>query len=410
MSQDITASLLPSSRVDFFVLDEGTAGTARKLSEDWRFARVGVQVTEGGIEAAVAAYSQQPSPEMIIVETNDISENFIGQLGQLAGVCAEGTDAVIVGPMNDVHLYRSLVGMGVRDYLVRPVAEADLVNVIAKALVDKRGLSGARLVAVLGAKGGAGTTTVAQLLAWSIAQNLRQKTILMDAAGSAGSLGISFGVEPAAPLAEAVRIGGQGTDDDVKRIIQQSSENLSLLICGGEPILTDSPDADGFEALADRIMQKYPVVVLDLSGAAPSVQKRMIARAAHVVIVTTPMLPSLRNCRTLLNEIRHIRGGTSGMDIIVNQAGLAGGEEVAEKDIRLALDFEPRARIPFAPKVFAGSEASGKPAAENKAAGDIVKSLQGLAARAAGVEPEEDGDSKKDTGKGGFLKILGKKR
>src|SRR5688572_19523640 len=121
MSQDITATLLPASRVDFYTLDDATAATAGHLTSDWRFARVAIHVTRGGIDAAVAAYSQYASPDMIIVETNDISENFIGQLGQLAGVCAAGTDAVIVGPMNDVHLYRNLVGMGVRDYLVRPV-------------------------------------------------------------------------------------------------------------------------------------------------------------------------------------------------------------------------------------------------------------------------------------------------
>lgn len=407
---DITTSLLPSSRVDFFALDDGTAATARQLAADWRFARVGVGVTQGGIEAAIAAYSQAASPEVIIVETNDISENFIAQLGHLAGVCAEGTDAVIVGPMNDVHLYRSLVGMGVRDYLVRPVSDTDFINVIAKALVDKRGLAGAKLVSVIGAKGGVGTTTVAQLLAWDIAETFKQKTMLMDCAGSGGSLGIAYGLEPTAPRAEAVRIGMSGTEDDVKRIIQPVTDQLSLIVCGGEAMLMDAPDADGFETLVNRIMQKYPVVVMDLSGASQATQKRMISRSSHVVLVSTPMLPSLRNCRTLMNEIRHLRGGDKELDVIVNMSG-ATSEEVSFKDIKMALERDAAAVIPYAPKIFVAGETLGKPVGQGKAAGDIMKSLAAVASRASGAAPSADAKTdKKDGGGLGFLKNLGGKK
>lgn len=409
MSQDITSILLPASRVDFFALDEGTAATAQKLQADWRFARVGIQINRSGIEAAIESYGQYASPELIIIETNDISEAFIGQLGQLAGVCAAGTDAVIIGPMNDVHLYRNLVGMGVKDYLVRPVSEQDLVNVIAKALVDKRGLGASRLVAVIGAKGGVGCTTISQVLAWIISQDLKQKTILMDAAGSSGTLGISYGLEPSTSLNEAVRIGAGGSEDDMKRIQQEVKEQLFLLVCGGDPIMTDSPDPDSFEALANRLMQKYPDVVLDLSGAAPAVQKRMLARASDVVLVSTPLLPSLRNARTLLGEIKTIRGSLKEVQLVLNMQGLAGSEEVPAADIKSALDMEPAAKIPYAPKVFAASEATGKPAGENKAAGDIIQALMGIASAASGKEPKGgDGGGKKES-PFDFLKKIGKK-
>ncbi len=406
MSQDITATLLPTSRVDFYVLDDGTAATAGKIPEDWRFARVTTHVTRGGIEAAIANYTQYASPDMIIIETNDISENFIAQLGQLAGVCAAGTDAVIVGPMNDVHLYRNLVGMGVRDYLVRPVSEDDLIKVIAKAITDKHGLSGSRLVAVLGAKGGVGATTTSQVLAWSMAERYKQKVLLMDAAGSGGSLGISFGIEPATSFTEAVRIGASGSEDDMKRVIQSVSDQLSVLVCGGDPILTDSPDADAVEALVNRIMHKYPVVVLDLSGAAQGVQKRMLARSNNAVIVTTPLLPSLRNCRTLLNEMKNLRAGFRDIDVVINMKGMASAEEIADKDIKAALDLEPSAKVPYAPKVFAGGEVSGKPVGQNKAAAEVIRPLEAMAQRITGVtEKDKEDGGKKDVAKG-FLKML----
>jgi pilus assembly protein CpaE len=404
MSQDITAALLPSARADFYVLDDGTEATVRKLSEDWRFARVDLQVTRAGIDNAIATYGQYASPELIVVETDDISEAFIEKLGHLAGVCAQGTDAVVIGPMNDVHLYRSLVGMGVRDYLVRPVGEHDLVNIIARVLVEKRGISGSRLVTVVGSKGGVGATSVAQMLAAVISGKLGQKTLLMDSAGSSGSIGIAFGVEPATNLAEAVRIGAEGTEDDVKRIVQSVSDQLSLLVCGGEALMAERPTPDGVEALVNRFMQKYPVVVMDLSGATPEVQKRMITLAGHVAVVTTARLPALRNCRTLLNEIRHMRNGDDAVELVLNMQGLAASDEVPVRDMKAALEREPAAIIPYASKVFAGSEAAGKGAASAKGGDELLKLLTAVAARASGAAEADAGAQGKKEGILAFLK------
>lgn len=410
MTQDITAALLPTSRVDFYVLDAGTEATAQKLADDWRFARVNVQINRSGIDVAVESYGQYASPELIIIETDDISDAFIAKLGQLAGVCAEGTDAVIIGPMNDVHLYRSLVGMGVRDYLVRPVGENDLVNIIARALVDKRGIAGSRLVAVVGAKGGVGTTSVAQILAKLMADTFKHKTLLTDVAGSAGSIGIAFGIEPATNLGEAVRLGAEGTEDDMKRIIQHAGDQLSLLVCGGEAMLAERPDPDGVETLLNRVMQKYPVVVADLSGASAQVQKRLLSLAAHVVVVTTAQLPALRNCRTLLGEIRHMRGGADGIDLVVSMQGVAGSDEVPVRELKAALEREPAAVIAHLPKVFSGSEAVGKGPLSVKGGADVQKALSDIAARASGTAAKDAGDGAKKEGAFSFLKNMGKSK
>jgi len=407
MTDDITSILLPASRIDVFALDDGTAKTAEDLSQDWRFARVEVDIIRNGIEAAVERYGQVPSPELIIIETNDISENFTAQLGALAEVCAEGTDAVIIGPTNDVHLYRSLVGMGVRDYLVRPISAEEITGVIAKALVEKRGLDGSRLVAVAGSKGGVGTTIVTQMLAWRVSDTLKQKTLLLDMAGSAGSLGVGCGLEPSTTLAEAVRVGQSGTDDDLKRLVQHMTDNLDVMVFGGDPLLGDRPDADSAEAFLDRVMKKYPVVVVDLSAAAPAIQKRVLARAAQVVVVSTPHITALRNCRTLLNEMKHLRNDLKNVALVMNKQGMPAADEVPLADIKKVLDLEPSASLPYAPKIIMGSETAGKPVGENKSAQDMMKALNTVAERAAGIFLHADAKGKKD---GGFslLRALGK--
>lgn len=410
MSQEnITSVLLPAARVDVYALDDGTASLAQQLSENWRFARVGMRVERAGIEGAIAYYKTAPAPELIVIETNDIGDEFIQQLGALAGVCPPGTDAVVIGPKNDVHLYRHLVEMGVRDYLVRPVSEEDMLKVVARTLIDKRGMLASRLVAVIGSKGGVGCTTVAQLLAWDIAELLNQKTMLMDAAGSSGSIGIAFGLEPSTTLTEAVRIGAAGTDDDMKRIGQNITEHLSALVCGGDSLLTVSPEPDAIESLINRVMQKYPVVVIDLSGAHPAVQKRVLSRASEVVVVSTPMLAALRNARSLMAEIKSIKASLREVDLVINMRGMAPQEEVPAKDINAAMGADPAAIIPYEPKIFVASETTGKAVGRGKDAGKITGLLMPIAGKASSTEAKAAPGSDKKSGLMSSLKkLLGK--
>lgn len=392
--------LLPAATVEVFAADDRTVETARGLGADWRFARVTVMAEKLGIADAIERYAQYTSPDLVIVETKDISDAFVAQLGELAANCSAGTEAIVIGPMNDVRVYRQLVGMGVRDYLVTPVSKEDLVSVIGRAVTTKRGLSESRLVAVLGAKGGVGATTVAQMLAWDISHDLKQKTLMIDASGGWGNLGVSFGVEPSVTLGEAMRIAEGGSDDDMKRMLSNVDGSLYMLTAGGDSLLRDAATADGFEHILNRVMTTYPVVIVDLSGGAPTgVRERVVSRAHDTVLITTPTLPALRNARSLLNELRAMRSGkTDGIDMVVNMSGRSAAHEVSKADIKAALDFEPEVYIPFEPKVFIGAESGGKVLGEDKAAEPVMKGLLAMAARAAAASPETAG-AKKDEGK-----------
>jgi Flp pilus assembly CpaE family ATPase len=103
--------------------------------------------------------------------------------------------------------------------------------------------------------------------------------------------------------------------------------------------------------------------------------------------------------------MKNLRAGFKEFDVVLNKKGMAGSDEIADKDIKAALDLEPSAKIPYAPKVFAGGEVSGKPVGQNKAAADVIKPLEAMAQRIVGVaERDKEGASKKDAK--GFLKML----
>lgn len=371
-----TSILLPSASVDLFLKDKATADAARALSDDWRFTRVKINVHDGGVEDAINVYRQGKSPDIILIETETTDESFTGRLGELSSHCAERTSAIVIGPVNDVNLYRSLTAMGVSDYLVRPVPIETLSEVIAETLVEKLGATGSRLIAMIGAKGGVGTSALSQALAWGSSETLGQKTLLLDAAGAWSSLGVGMGFEPLAGTAEAIKAVVAKDQDSLRRMLYQANDKLFVLATGTESMLESPAALDQFEEILNTALSSYPVVIVDLSGAPHSVQKTVLGRAHETIVVSTPTLPSLRCARALMGEIKKIHGGQqSNLDLIVNMAGFAPGKEVPKTDIKMALDMEPTVTIAFDPKLFIGTESEGQKLSSDKGGQEVLQKL-----------------------------------
>lgn len=381
-----TSILLPTATVDLFLRDGETIEAAKALQHDWRFARVSVRVHDGDVESAIKMYATAKSADIIMVETDTTEKAFIDRLGELSGSCDEGTSAIVIGPVNDVNLYRSLTAMGVSDYLVRPVPVDTLGEVIASTLIEKLGASGSRLISMIGSKGGVGVTAIAQMLANLSSETLSQKTLLIDAAGAWSSMGVGMAFEPVASTSEAIKAVVAKDADSLRRMLYQANDKLAILATGMEPLLEVSPQIAQFEEIINTTMSSYPVVIVDLSGAGPALKKSILTRSHEIMIVATPTLASLRSARALITEVKKVQGGKSDhIDLIINMVGIAPGKEVPKGDIKTALDHEPEAVIPFDAKIFIGCENEGKKISADKMGADIVQKLMPLLQKATGI-------------------------
>lgn len=409
VSNQAISVLLPSSTVAIFSRDKETLEASREVENDWRFARVNLQIEEGDVNTAIDAYQSIPSPDLIIIQTESIDDSLPESLSNLADHCDEGTSAIVVGPVNDVGLYRQLIDMGVSDYLVKPVETGFLADVIAKTLIDKLGVIGSRLVAFIGAKGGVGASALAQAAAWGVSDIMQQKAMFLDAAGGWSTAAVGMGFEPSTTLQEAVRAAENKDADSLDRMMYTPSEKLSILASGGEVMLEPTITPDQVEMLLDVLMTKYPIVIADLSHTSAELEKAIIARANHIITVSTPTLPSLRLARSLIQEIKETRGGDiENMDLIVNMQGLASGNEVSKKDIEEAMGLEVSATIAFEPKVFLSVESEGRKLSDHKDGDQILKNIL-LPILQKSLDFEGSGDNAQNDSSGGLLDgLLGK--
>ncbi|HRK98082.1 MAG TPA: type II secretion protein ATPase [Alphaproteobacteria bacterium] len=405
----VTHVLLPVARVSLFVRDQDIRDLAESLKSDWRFARVTFDIRDGDVDTAIDTYRQAVSPNLVIVETEEIGDSFTGRLEVLANSCAENTAAVVVGPVNDVYLYRRLIDMGVSDYLVRPVDRDVLIELIAKILIEKLGAPGSRMVAFVGAKGGVGTSMVAQTSALVSSHDLEQKTVIMDAAGGGSYLSVAMGTEAVTTLHEASRVSGSSDQDSFRRMIVKVGDNLSILATGAESVLDVPVSADQFELILNKLMVTFPLVVVDLSQAPKSLVAVTMERAHDVVVVSTPTLPSLRSARSLFQEIKALRGGDEkGLHLVLNQKGQSQGFEVSDQDIETALKIHPDMVINFQPKIFSAAESSGKTLFEVAGSKEVAAQFKSFLIKNMRFSSEEISEKPSDGGSKMLSGFLGK--
>ncbi len=354
VDHQVTEILLPEASVAVFSKDMETLEAAKALKNDWRFARVKLDNVDGDVGVAIEMFKQRgSSPDLIIIQTDDIDDGFTDRLGELSGYCDEDTAAIIIGPVNDVYLYRKLIEMGVSDYLVRPIKTEMLSDVISKELIKRLGVSDSRLIAFIGAKGGVGTSCIAQICSLMISEKMGKKALLMDGCGGWSSLSVGMCFDPVTTLPEVSRVVEAGSEDDLDRMFFGVGEGLSILASGADAMLDPTILPAKYEAVIDSLMVKSPIVLVDLSGAESGIKKTVLARAHHIIVATTPTVTSLRFCRSLIKEISDVRGGGSdNISLVVNMSGVSKANEVSDADIAEALEVKPLANIPNLPTFF----------------------------------------------------------
>ena len=94
-------------------------------------AKAHLKVQTGGIAAALEAYRGSPTPNVIIIEHGGAREELLDGLDRLAEHCDLGTKLIVIGRLNDVHLYRELTRRGVSDYLIAPISCLDVIRAIS---------------------------------------------------------------------------------------------------------------------------------------------------------------------------------------------------------------------------------------------------------------------------------------
>ena len=389
----------PRVSVQAFCESVDTAAAIQAAGEDRRLGKAHMRVQMGGMTAAIEAYQSAPTPNVIILESEGRGGELLTGLDQLADYCDAGTRVVVIGNMNDVTLYRELVKRGVSDYLISPVSALQVVRAVCGLYSAPDAKPVGRIIAVVGAKGGVGASTIAHNIAFSIARDLSLDAVVTDLDLAFGTAGLDFNQDPPQGIAEAVFSPDRVDTAFVDRLLAKCTDHLNLLAAPATLDRVYDFGAEAFESIFDSLRATVPCVVLDVPHQWSGWTKQTLVGADDVLIVAAPDLANLRNTKNIYDFLKAARPNDRLPRYCLNQVGVPKRPEIKVADFAKALDSQPMAIIPFEPQLFGAAANNGQMIAEISASHKTAEMIRVLAR-------DLTGRSESTKQKSGFLSPL----
>src|ERR1700744_2903921 len=332
----------PSPRVSVQAFCETveTAAAVQAAGEDRRLGKAHLKIQMGGMAAAIEAYRAAPTPNVIVLEADSRTDMLAG-LDHLATVCDPGTRVVVIGRINDVTLYRELVRRGVRDYVIAPVGPIDVVRSIFNLFPPPEAKSGGRIIAVVGAKGGVGASTIAHNVAWAIARDLAMDSVVVDLDLAFGTAGLASNQDPPQGIADAVFSPDRVDTAFVDRLLSKCTDHLSLLAAPATLDRVYDFGAEAFDAIFDPLRASMPCIVLDVPHQWSGWTKRALVAADDILIVAAPDLANLRNTKNIFDLLKAARPNDRTPLYCLNQVGVPKRPEINASEFAKAIESQP---------------------------------------------------------------------
>jgi pilus assembly protein CpaE len=363
-NEDRHVAPIPRISIQAFCEMPELAQAIEAAASDRRMSKARVKVQMGGLTAAMETYRNAATPNVILIEHTGSGIELLQGLDQLAEVCDAGTKVIVIGRLNDIVLYRELVARGVSDYLISPVAPLDVVRSVSGLFSAPDAKPVGRVLAVVGAKGGVGASTVAHNVAFAVARDLELDTVIADLDLPFGTAGLDFNQDPPQGIADAVFTPERVDHAYVDRLLSKCTDHLSLLAAPATLDRDYDLGADALEPILDSMRVTVPYIVLDVPHLWSGWSKHALISADDVLIVASPDLANLRNAKNLFELVRGARPNDRPPLYLLNQVGVPKRPEVRLADFAKALEAQPLATILFDPQLFGTAANNGQMIAE----------------------------------------------
>ncbi len=385
----IRARAIPRITIQAFCENESTAEVISKASADRRLAKSHVTVQMGGIRAANSFYQSAPTPNLIIIESLSDRETMLADLDRLAESCDAGSKVLVIGTVNDVVLYRALIQRGVSEYMVAPLQPIQIIEAIGNLYEDPSAEPAGEVIAFIGAKGGAGSSTVCHNTAWAMSKITNTEVVITDFDLPFGTAGLDFDQDPVQGIADALTAPDRLDEVLLDRLLTKCSENLSLFAAPGTLDHVYDLSEQQCSTVIDVVRTNLPHAFVDIPHLWTGWSRQMLVHADDIVITATPDLASLRNTKNLVDLLARERNNDAPPHIVLNQVNVPKRPEITVADFNKSLDSEVNAVIEFNPQLFGTAANNGQMIQEFEPRAKAAEQFNDLALKIARISNEE---------------------
>lgn len=330
-----------------------------------------------------------PSVGFVALDSNpDKALELVGSLAKSAPNCA----ILVISSSTDGNLILRAMRSGAKEFLTHPLKAEDLAAALQRVARQRPGGSNSAgpncsVVAVTGATGGVGTTSVAVNLGCALAANPDNSVVLLDLDLCLGDADVFLDTIPEYTLSDVAQNINRLDLTLLKRSLTKHDTGLYLL---PRPIhLEDSRHitADELTRVLGLLKASFTHVIIDTSKSFNELDMHALTAADKVLLVTQLDLPCLRNVVRLMLSFKETNKIDDKVKIVVNRVGYDTGQ-ISLRKAQETIGREVFWQIPNDYRVMVEVRNNGVPLVQQAPKAAITQSINQLSAALHAKEGE----------------------
>lgn len=333
---------------------------------------------------------RQNRPQMVFVDLREEPARTLDMIKRISAYFKE-TLIVASGHELSMDLMKACMEAGVRDFMKRPIQEADVREVIEKhkmaLLADAQtGDRTGRIITVFSNKGGLGKTTIAVNLALALSETIGKPVALVDLNLQLGDISTFLDVEPKQTIVDIARNIGRVDAAYLEGSLAQYTCNNAKLYVLADPLHVEDAEeltSDQINAVLTVLRASFEYVVIDTTTSFDSKTLAALDLADQIMLVSMVNLPSIRSSQRLLSLFERLGYDKQKIKLVLNR--YMPDEEITVEDVEDTLEHPVFWKIPNNYYVVMTAINRGIPISMVENSKPLEKNFLDLAARISGV-------------------------
>jgi pilus assembly protein CpaE len=352
----------------------------------------------------------QTNPDIGLVVIDNDPQKALDLVARL-GLSSPNCSVLVLSSSNDGAMILQALRSGAKEFLTLPLRIEDLLGALGR-ISERRGghgenrPRGCQVIALAGATGGVGTTSLAVNLGCILAQDPQNSVALVDLDLCLGDADVFLDTIPDYTLVDVAQNVTRLDFSLLKRSLTKHSSGLYLL---PRPVQLEDISLitpDDLQRVIGLLKATFTHLVLDLSKAYTATDLVALEMANHILLLTQLDLPCLRNVVRLMMSFGNMEGLAEKVKIIVNRVGLDSGQ-ITLKKAEETIGKEIFWQLPNDYRTMIEARNNGVPLMEQAAKAAITQSLVAMTQSLLGDgKPQGTEAAAKIAGIGGLFKLL----
>lgn len=335
----------------------------------------------------------QSTPDVGVINLDADPEKAVTLLNRLR-VDVPDCCMLVVSRSTDGQLILRAMRAGAREFLTSPVSLDDLMSALGRISESKFGGAtgksrSTRIIAVSGASGGVGCTSLAVNLGCMLAANPQNTVALVDLDLAIGDADVFLDTIPDYSLIDVTQNVSRLDFQLLKRSLTKHSSGLYLL---PRPVQLQDVSLitpDSLRRMFGLLKATFSHIVIDVSKSFTEIDFAAFEFANEVLMVVQLDLPCLRNLVRLQMSFDQYDGLRDKLKIVVNRVGLESGQ-IKLKKAKETIGREIFFQIPNDYRTMVEVRNNGIPLLEQAPKAPITQAIQGLATMLSGDSGQQN--------------------